>query len=224
MNKLAILEKNLPLRAYPQNDLEGALTVLQIYIVKLLSLTKEDALERLKIALPAIKSECIGMGFAEIKKMFDLYADNKLAIEPIPNYFDRILFGKILTSYKSQKIIKPKKVETKKSKQEINDIMLEAIDRLKKEVEQNGYIDSVCKHVYDHLYKEGKLPTHTKEFKQGYIERATKIAKSKAMTEAQGSYEKHVRLTKTIQEIENVNGSVKNICKRLILEDYFKKL
>ena len=223
MNKLAILEKNLPLRAYPENDLNDALTVLQVYVVKLLSLTNEDVLERLKIALPAIKGECIGMGFAEIKKMFDLYADNKLSIEPIPNYFDRILFGKIMTAYKTQKPKKTIKViEEKKSKEEINDIMIEAIDRLKKEVEQNGYIDSVCKHVYDYLYKEGRLPKHTKEFKQGYINRAVKIAKSKAMTEAGGSYEKHVRLTKTIQEIEGINGSVKNICKRLILEDYFK--
>jgi len=102
--KLAILNNKLPLKAYPQEELNTiVLTNLMPFISALLSLTDEVAAKRLEIALPAIKDHCWSMGFDEIKKMFEMYADNKLAITPVPNYFDRILLGKIFKAYKQQK-------------------------------------------------------------------------------------------------------------------------
>ena len=47
------------------------------------------------------------MSFKEIKIMFEMYAHSKMDIKPIPNYFDIILLGKIVSEYKS--INKPKK-------------------------------------------------------------------------------------------------------------------
>jgi hypothetical protein len=105
--ELAILDKNLPVKAYPEEKLnEVILMHFTPWLAGLLSLTGETSIERLKIALPAIKEHCWSLGFDEIVKMFQMYADNKLNIEPIPNYFDRILFGKIAAAYKQQRPVK----------------------------------------------------------------------------------------------------------------------
>lgn len=101
MTNLTILEKNLPLRAYPEESLNNGILALYDWLCGLLSLTGENSKERLKNAFPAIKEQCIGMGFSEIKKMFEMYADGKLDIEPVTNYFDRVLLGKIVKSYRS---------------------------------------------------------------------------------------------------------------------------
>jgi len=93
-NKIAVLEKSLPLRAYVKEDLNKALIMEFLpWICSLLSLTDQKSADRLESALPAIKEQCIGMGFKEIRKMFEMYADGKLYVQPIPNYFDRILLG-----------------------------------------------------------------------------------------------------------------------------------
>ena len=128
MTKLIISEKTIPLRKIPEEELNTAiLTGLMPRISRLLSLTDETSANRLEIALPAIKEHCLGMGFVEIQKMFELYVDGKLDVNPIPNYFDRILLGKIVKSYRSYKLrLKPKiKSEMlKKEKDAIDVIML----------------------------------------------------------------------------------------------------
>ena len=100
---------NLPIKAIPEQDLNRViLTQFTVWVANLLSLTDEVSAKRLETSLPAIKEHCWSMGFEEIKKMFEMYVDNKLSIKPIPNYFDRILFGKIVSAYKEQKPIKKK--------------------------------------------------------------------------------------------------------------------
>lgn len=101
MTNLTILEKNLPLRAYPEETLTKGILALYEWLCGLLSLAGENSKERLKNAFPAIKEQCIGMGFSEIKNMFEMYADGKLEIEPVTNYFDRVLLGKIVKNYRS---------------------------------------------------------------------------------------------------------------------------
>jgi hypothetical protein len=80
----------------------------------------ETSAKRLYLSIEAIKAACWSMGFAEIKKMFEMYADSKLSIKPIPNYFDRILLGKILDAYKEQKVIPKKEIDNEKTMKEIN--------------------------------------------------------------------------------------------------------
>lgn len=221
---LVKLEKTLPLRAYPDQDLNRILLMdLMPCISGLLSLTDEVSAKRLEIALPAVKEQCIGMGLAEIKKMFEMYVDSKLNLKPIPNYFDRILLGKIVSNYKS--LNKPKKIEQVDiSEEEKEFIMAEAIDRLKKEVKINKRITSICVHVYDHLDSKGLLPTE-KEYKLEIYERAKLIAKSEAASKATHSLEDHRNIKATIEKLDlPKNASVINIAKRLVLEDYFNKI
>lgn len=117
------LDSHLPLKAYSKEALNSIVLNEFIYwISDLLSLTDKVSAKRLFTSIPAIEKHCWSMGFKEIKKMFEMYADNELSIKPIPNYFDRILFGKIVESYKLQRPIKkPRMIElTQKEKDDIS--------------------------------------------------------------------------------------------------------
>jgi len=102
--KLSKIDNPIPIKCIPENDLNTIIvTEFSVWISGLLSLTDTTSMERLEIALPAIKQHCWSLGFVEIKKMFEMYADGLLKVKPIPNYFDRILVGKIVEAYKEQK-------------------------------------------------------------------------------------------------------------------------
>lgn len=121
MSNLYKIESTIPIKAIPEQELNTIiLTQFTVWVANLLSLTDEISANRLEIALPAIKEHCWSMGFSEIKKMFEMYADNKLSIEPMPNYFDRILLGKIVDAYKKQKPIQKKEVDDFKIMEETN--------------------------------------------------------------------------------------------------------
>lgn len=226
-NKLAVLDRSLPLRAFPEKDLNRVLLIDFLpWLTALLSLTDEISSKRLEIALPAIKDRCIGMGFSEIKKMFEMYADNNLDVKPIPNYFDRILFGKIVNSYVQQKP-KVKKVimEKELSKEEKDKIMIGACERLFIQFKNNGEITDVSDHVYDLLFDLGKLPTD-KLYKELMFGKAKLRAKSEATTLAGQSLEFHRQLKKTLENIDSGKSKsiIITIAKRMILEEYFSKI
>ena len=102
-NKLIVKSENLPIKAYPKEDLKNALEgTFLVWISNLLGLTGEDAAKRLLIALPAIEKHFWSLGFNEIEKAFTMYADGQLKTKPLPNYFTRILVGQIFNEYREQ--------------------------------------------------------------------------------------------------------------------------
>ncbi len=221
---LMVLKTKLPLRAYQKEDLNKILLMdFMPWLASLLSLTDEVSADRLETAMPAIKEQCIGMGFNEIKKMFEMYADNKLSIKPIPNYFDRILLGKIVAEFKALNL-KPKQMEESIiSDDEKEFIMIEAVDRIEKEYKSNKEITGAFTHVYGYLFDKGVLPQHTNKFKSGILVKAKAIAKSEAMSKAGSDFSYHQQLKDTLENIDNnKHDSIATISKRLVLEEYFK--
>jgi len=107
---------NMPIKAIPKTTLERFELPFMNYLSTLLNL-KEDNAENLEMCVPVILDMNRLYNFQQIKQMFELYADSKLNIQPISNYIDRILIGKIKASYtdylkKSSHINnKPKKVD-----------------------------------------------------------------------------------------------------------------
>ena len=224
-NKLAVLDRKIPLRAFPEQDLNKVLLMdFMPYLTRLLSLTDEVSANRLEVALPAIKEQCWGMGFVEIKKMFELYVDNKLAVQPIPNYFDRILFGKIVKSYMQQKpkvIHKEKLIEVKEETKK--EIMGSACKRVFKQFKEKGKITDACNHVYDYLFDLGKLPTSTL-YKDAIFAKAKMLARQEAMKEYSVFDGIGYKLKETLDAIEIDNSKSVSIAKRLVLEEYFSKI
>jgi len=110
-NKLAVLENKLPLKAYVQTDIDEILkTSFMYWLAKLLSL-KSDKQEIVLDALPDIKYHFHSLGLNEVKKAFEMYARGQLNLEPISNYFDMVLVGKIFKEFNKQKVKEIKVIE-----------------------------------------------------------------------------------------------------------------
>jgi len=124
MESKLIINNPIPIKAIPEKDLNVVLMGSFLdWISATLSLN-EDAVTKLEYALPAIKEHCWSMGFPEIKKMIEMYADGKLSVKPIPNHFDRIKFGEVAKAYNELQRTKPKKMDEEEYKKEMDDILV----------------------------------------------------------------------------------------------------
>ncbi|MCP4054349.1 MAG: hypothetical protein GY739_15075, partial [Mesoflavibacter sp.] len=162
-NKLAVLDNSLPLKAYPEKDLNTLLeTQFKFWLSNLLSL-KADQNDKVNNALPAIKKHCWSMGLDKVKKMFEMYIDSELSIKPMSNHFDRVLVGQIYQAYKSQERTKVVKVDINKEKQ-IEDV-IDCITYFDMYVQRNKLpIESSW--LYDYLTDCKKVVTYTDEEKR----------------------------------------------------------
>jgi len=225
MSKLTILERNLPLRAIPEQELNNQIIgVFMPWLSKLLSLTDEVSANRLEMALPAIKTQCIGMGFAEIVKMFEMYVDGKMSLQPMTNFFDRILLGKIVAEYK--RIQNEKKSTVKKEipmpeneKEKQHDAILE---RVKKFFKENRYIEVKDFYVYDILVLRGLIKLTHKE-KESIKEDAIYILKSEYSEKKATSRDDYNNIQNILKGLENKTHSKIIVkCKQLASEQYFR--
>lgn len=221
------LELSIPIKAIPETELNRIIIVeLSVWLSDLISLTDEVSLKRLEASLPAIKTHCWGWGFPEIKKMFEMYADNQLSIKPIPNYFDRILFGKIVESYKLQKPIKKPRMKelTQKEKDDINASnelfiysgVINCFEAYKQSSDiLNGYI-----WVYDHL-DELKIINYSKSIKIKQMPMAKRSLMLKSKERDTRSEYKSL-----ISGIANGNKkkAIVNEAKNMLLCQFFRKL
>lgn len=228
MTKLSVLERTIPLRAIPEEDLEKALIMYFVpWLTKLLSINvienkDETNADRIQMALPAIKEQCIGMGFVEIKKMFEMYVDGKFAIEPRTNFFDRILFGKIVAEYRKYNMRKPKKPQipeiSEQEKKEIDDQILKDQEAYFK---KHGVIDPSQWYAYDVLDKRGLINLSLKEKKEIYAD-ALEILKLEAHTKKTFSREDHQK-NKNWLKLLNQGKGAKIKAKELSLQQYYQK-
>lgn len=214
--ELAILENKLAVKDYSEEKLnEVILMHFTPWLGALLSLSGETSVERLKIALPAIKLHAWSLGFDEIKKMFEMYVDNKLGIEPIPNYFDRILFGKIAAAYKAQRPVKKKELAIPEiSEAEKKLLTHKGILRTYSEFKENKDVGSGTAWVYEYLDELGVF-NFSREDKLKTMRLAKTLEKSEVNINKPGA--------KNILEMleEKKSPRVVNRAKRILLNDYF---
>lgn len=169
MSNLTVLDNKTSLRAIPENKLNEIMAGPFLeWICKLLNI-KANKMDGLDMALPAIKQHCWSMGFDEVKTMFELYVDCKLDLEPIPNYIDRILIGKIYEAYKQYKKSygtsindETKKVDPEKYKEEQDFLYcVQAFDFF----EQNDNLPDQSVWLYEFLVDVKQIIEVTKEGK-----------------------------------------------------------
>jgi hypothetical protein len=206
-NKLSVLEKNQPLRAFLKDDgleeildnhLKGA---FRYWLANLLSL-KEDKKEIVLNALNEVKYHFHSLGLDDVKKAFEMYARCKLSLKPISNHFDVVLVGQIFKEYNE---LRPKKIAS------APELPMEEKDRLiqsgmKKCIlnyeENTQVLDGYNLFLYDILFSDGYLPKD-------------KETKNKALKDAKDSLEIEYlgRKPKSIDDrkkIKNVLESIKN--------------
>lgn len=183
-NKLAILDSNLPLRAYPTSKLDEALnTHFKFWLANLLSI-KADNEAKLDLAIPMIKELFWSLGISEIKKAFEMYALGKLNLEPKSNYLDVVLVGRIFKEYKIQRVIPKKQIPvstiSEKEKQKlISAAFKKCIDYYE---EKQNILDGYILFIYDLFYDDGFLP-NDKDSKIKAINDAKKILEMETLVE-----------------------------------------
>lgn len=146
-NELIIKHPNLPLKAYAPDALEKEMDKFMLWINNLLGLRGEESAKRMVLALPAIQKHFYSLGFAEITKAFEMYADGELSIQPRTNYFDRILVGQIFNDYKMYK--RQKNPKTMDYDKENSDFLycVQAFDYFV----QNGALPEQAAWLYEYL-------------------------------------------------------------------------
>lgn len=140
--ELQVLENKIPLKAYPEKDLDTLLTTqFKYWLSNLLSIKadKEDAMDG---AISVIKKKFWSLGLHEVKKCFEMYALGELDIEPRSNHIDIILVGQIFNAYKKHsRTEKPKQSPEEKEKEY-------------KELEDSHYVIT----LFDFYIQENKIP------------------------------------------------------------------
>jgi hypothetical protein len=210
MANLVKWETSVPLRAIPEERLNAVLSnEFADWLCGLLSLTDDTSAERLVHAIQAIKKQFWSMGFVEIKKAFELYADSQLDVKPIPNYLDRIQVGKIFEAYRHHKPKpKPKPIQIEISDEEKEALVYMGVINCFEQFLQDRKIIVGYTWVYGHLFDDLKLKSFTTE------EKKMAVKKAKANKEKSSLFQK-------VTESEH---DVKNRAKRMLLKEYFESL
>ena len=215
--ELAIFNNPIPIKAIPEKDL----TVLIMgdfldWISATLSLN-EDAILKLEFALPAIKEHCWSMGFPEIKKMIEMYADGKLAVKPIPNHFDRIKFGEVVNAYRQQKKVVKKEIKMPEITQEEKDLLVYGgVINCFESWKQDGYIMNGYAWVEQHLRDKMEF---TDEEKKQMWKLSLKYLKDYSRTMSR------IEAKTFLRELETKGDTKRVVQYQLIrLDRYFKKI
>jgi len=228
---LAVLENKKKLKDYTEIEINTALANLIIHLLDLLAVKSGKRDHQIKL-IEFIKSSNFSLTIEEIRHAFNLFVQGEFTTKPMQQ-LNAVVFGNVIrdyTAYKREKLRvyrqKKQMYENRKaipSKQEQDKLLNDATTSLYLEYKNTGTITGVTSHIYDHLYKKGVLPPHTKEFKSMILKKARVIAKSEEMTKASKSIEMHRNLKTAIKKIEDgsFNGLI-TISKRLVLLEYFK--
>jgi hypothetical protein len=218
-SNIATINSNIPIKAIPEEKLNAViLGDFLDWVCGTLSLN-EDGADKLKFALPAIKKHCWSMGFTEIKKMLEMYADGDLSVKPIPNHFDRIKLGEVANAYRAQKPRKKIERPPELSQEEKDAIVYTGVITCFDAYKQDGFIRSGYSYVYDLFYEKKKFPAHTKEFKDKLKIQATQELKSGIR--AQGI---NLQVKDALNDLKTNEGALKVKCKEIVLRDYFDGL
>lgn len=159
------------------------------------------------------------MGFVEIKKMLEMYADGQLSVKPIPNHFDRIRLGEVMNAYRQQKA-RPKPEPPKEMTQEEKDlIVFSGIINCFEDYKQVKFIRDGYGYVYDFFFENKKLPLHTPEFR-ARIKNEAILRLEKEISE-QGIT---LQVKEALNELKLNQKGVKAMSKKIVLSEYFDGL
>ena len=219
MNKLQIKHKTMSLRTMPPEALDDKMIKFGYWLQNILGLTGDTSADRLLVAIPAIKDLFWSLGFDEIEKAFTMYVDGKLKTQPITNYLDRILVGKIFKEYKEQQPIKKKETKMPEpTKEEKELIIYEGLIFCFDNWVQTKDIINGQLWVHDHLMELGLLK-FTADEKKAMWNLALKVSLEKSK---QLSYKE---AKDVVKQLENKNSPIRiNEYKRIRLKRYFSTI
>ena len=178
-----------------------------------LKMTEENA-EKIAMVGWLFDEHCGGMTIEQVKKAVLAYSMGKLPIEPRSNYFDNILFARIIQEYKKTlppKKLKPLQLNISKKEMDSNSELNAKI--CWNDWKETGRINPGNHHYFEELKKAGliKMPKYTKE-------QALSMAKRRHEEEKSLSPLQRIRHQET-PSLEYL----RTVYQRIILEEHFKE-
>jgi len=229
--QLIILEEQPKLRTM---QIESRLTVAKLLVSNLLNdlgVGKNSDTNHHIRTIKFIAESMINYSAGEIEKAFQMFIAGDFREKPYQQ-LNSVIVGKVMGEYENHKRDKLKvyrQKETLKNQQmkkptkaEEERIMLDAVDRVKKEVKEFGHIKGSAHHVYDFLVESGRVEFSKKERWAAHsIAKRMLIADEK--NKAIGDYLLTKKLKKTLLQIEGgFNSRQVVIAKTLLIENLYK--
>lgn len=219
--ELTKINSNLRLREFKAEELDQILkTRFRYWLANLLSLS-EDKEENVLNAIEGIKYHGIGFTLNDIVKVFKMYANGELEVQPISNHIDYILVGKIFNEYKKlrtkpqAKVLPPERVYTEEEKE---NLIYSGVLNCFESYVQYQRIDDGYFWVGKYLGKKG-LIKFTAEEREILMQKAEYNVRNKAKDDGYFAYKKVIS---QLERKENTKVEVEFIY--LGLAKYFDKL
>lgn len=219
--ELAVLSDEKKIVAY--SDVEK-LTIAKEIVVYLFNAigVGSNANEKHHIELIKFISEEKEFTPGEIKKAFDLVLRGYLEIDMFQQ-INCLIYGKVMTKYRKYKVEALRVYNQKEQERKFNEanekfvneysIKDSTIKMFENFKLNNKITENTVEHIYKYLYELGKLPKHTKEFKQEFLNKA------KAVCIFNKSQKNKIQKT-----MNSFSDETTTIVKRLIVDSYFRSL
>lgn len=224
---------NKKIRDYSESENENNTGILINYLLGLLGISslENDKKEMHYVVLDDFINDSLkNYSYDEIKIAFKNHIRGDYNI-PAFNKLDSIIAGKVMRAYDLQKseIIKNEKIKIRNeygfqpmTDAEVERVMLDAVDRVKKEILETGNLEGTAHHVYDFLTESGRLD-FTPEEKRAAFSIAKRELLSDAKLKADGDYQLYKKLDKTLSKIhEGANQRQKSRAKTILIINHFK--
>lgn len=223
------------IREYSEPEKEKSTGALINYLLALLGISSvaDDQKEMHYIALDDFINDSLKhYSYEEIKIAFKNFIKGDYGFQAY-NKLDSIIAGKVMKAYDNAKsqIITNEKIKVVNeykfeplTNSEKDRIMLDAIDRVKKEVIETGTINGTAHHVYDFMIKTGRMNDPEPEIKRACMKIALREQKEDIERFAKSDYQLKKQLKRTIKALGSGNERTIKIAKTLALKNYFLTL
>ena len=227
--KLITLENKVRLYDYKESDLNKACVLLVADLADLLGVSDQKTRHLNKLT-QFIKGAYTTYTLEEIQYAFQLYVEGEFIDKPYQQ-LNAVVFGKVMRdfqNYKSNKLQEYRRKkrfvqeqEGKPSSEQIERMMLDAVDRCAKEVKYTGKLEGSEYHIYDFLEESGRHKFSEEEKKREFI-KAKEIIRKEMEIESLESLDARKKFKKILKSLDK-NGRVIGLAKTLLLEKYLIK-
>lgn len=230
---LAIALENTKLRDYP-NEIRSKNTLnIVLWLLDLLGVKGDEATERHHIVSANFINDTLkNYTYQEIKLAFQKYVageyyDSNGNPMLVTQQLNAVVIGRVMREYENlkkrdldayrRKRTEDMNKEVQLSQEEKDLIVYVGVIDCFKHFEQHKSIESGKGWVYDFFYEKGRLPKHTKEFREEI--------KAKAIIEVENDIKSGGVTSQVKEALKNIHQSTIAVkCKEIILREYFKRL
>lgn len=233
--ELAVLEQGIKIRDLP-NQAEVIEKLVILLLTDLGVSDKADENAHVRVGQFLVNS-LNNYTLEEIIKAFELFVLGELPIKAYQQ-LNVIVVGRVMREYEIHKreklrLYRLEQTKLKNMKKPLTEaeetrVMLDAVDRVKKEIEDSGKADPDTNnhHIYDWMVRSGRISDDlfTPEEKREAVKKAKAMRLKDFMEKAMTDYDVHRTLKTATKDIEDGNSPrTLKLAKSILINEYLKK-